>query len=105
MKATQDKRADLLRHFPTLLSRWVGASARMTELTIGHRTLTIELRHKDRPGRLVVACVDPEFIHGPTDWSGATLVIELAEHNGFVLRDDNADLLVRAGKIELKEHL
>jgi hypothetical protein len=33
------------------------------------------------------------------------LVVELAESDGFLLRDDKADLLVRAGKIELKEHI
>jgi len=77
----------------------------MKELTVGHRTLTIELRQEGMPGRLIVACVDPEFIHGPTDWREASLVVEVAQGDGFVLRDDKADLFIRARKIEVKEHV
>lgn len=66
-----DRIDDILRHFPTLLRRWDGSIARMWELTVSHRTLRIRLEQHGRVGNLMIACIGPEFIHGPTEWNDA----------------------------------
>lgn len=103
----EDQRArqlDMLRHFPTLLARWAGAHARMAEMSRSHRTLRIEFTRPDLPGFLLLACVDPAFIHGPTDWPDAHVSVVLAsDDDGFIVQDPAADVRIAAGRVEIKE--
>jgi hypothetical protein len=71
-----DRTDDILRHFPTLLRRWDGSIARMWRLTISHRTLLLRLEQNGRDGNLEIACIEPEFIHGPTEWMDSQVEIE-----------------------------
>src|SRR5688572_6372536 len=98
-----DRRLDRLRHFPTLLSRWRGAHARMVELTESIRTLSIKLRREEQPGHLLVACVYPLFVHGPIEWSDADITVALHGTDGFVVTDSRADVRVITGSVEIKE--
>src|SRR4051794_26426102 len=95
----QDRRTDMLRHFPTLLARWAGATARMCEMTHSHPTLKIELWHPDRKGRLLISCICPEFIHGPTVWSDAHIVVGFADADSWIVSDERADMRIRAGSV------
>jgi hypothetical protein len=100
----REQQRDMLRHFPTLLARWAGAAARMTELTRSHPSLAIELRRQGSAGFLRVACIDPLFIHGPVDWSDAHLTVELSSDDAvFVVRDVGADVSITTSKVEVKE--
>jgi len=101
----QDRRPDMLRHFPTLLARWAGAWATMSMLTDSHRTLVIVLRQDGRAGRLEVACIDPEFIHGQVQWPDAHIGVALDGDGGFVVLDTAADVRIITGSVEIKEYL
>lgn len=98
-----DRIDDILRHFPTLLRRWDDSIARMWELTSSHRTLRLRLEQHGRDGNLVIACIDPEFIRGPTEWSHSNVEIHRAE-GGFLVKDEGAGVEVRAGHVELTEN-
>jgi hypothetical protein len=97
-----DRIDDILRHFPTLLRRWDGSIARMWELTSSHRTLRLRLEQHGRDGNLLIACIEPAFIRGPTEWSHSHIEIHRAE-DGFLVTDEDAGLEVRAGHVELAE--
>jgi hypothetical protein len=99
-----DGRLDRLRHFPTLLARWRGAKAVMTELTLSLRTLRIVLRREGQGGHLLVACVYPLFIHGPVEWNAANLTIALHGDKDFVVTDAAADFRVISASVEVKEY-
>jgi hypothetical protein len=100
-----DLRPEMLRHFPTLLARWTGAWATMSDLTSSHRTLRIVLRQDGRPGCLKIACIDPLFIHGPVLWPDAHVGIEMHGDDGFVVTDTAADVRIITGSVEVAEHV
>lgn len=94
----------ILRHFPTLLRRWDGAIARMWQLTTSHKTLLLRLEQHGRVGNLEIACIDPEFIQGPTEWNDARIVIAPCS-DGFSVTDVSAGVDIRAGHVEVKENV
>jgi hypothetical protein len=100
----KDGRLDRLRHFPTLLARWRGAKATMTELTLSLRTLRIVLRREGQSGHLLVACVYPFFIHGPVEWDTANITVALHGDKDFVVTDAAADVRVISASVEVKEY-
>jgi hypothetical protein len=59
-----------------------------------HRTLRIVLRQDGRAGRLEVACIGPEFIHGPVQWQEAHIGVTFDGNAGFVVSDAAADVNV-----------
>ena len=99
-----DRMDDILRHFPTPLRRWDGSIARMWELTTSHRTLRLRLERHGRVGNLLIACIDPEFIHGPTEWQDTYLEIS-RRLDGFLVKDERAGVEVHAGHVEVKENV
>jgi hypothetical protein len=101
----QDRRPGMLRHFPTLLARWAGAWATMSDLTDSHRTLRVVLRQEGRAGYLVVACIGPEFIHGPVQWPDAHIGVALHGDGGFMVTDTAADVLIITASVEVAEHV
>lgn len=94
---------EMLRHFPTLLRRWDGALARMSEMTLSHRTLTIRLEQHGWTGNLEIACIAPTFIHGPTDWEDANVMIQHTAE-GFVVSDERAGVRIEAELVEIAEN-
>ncbi len=105
MPERKDGRLDMLRHFPTLLSRWRGSHAQMTELTESHRTLRIVLRRQGQSGHLSIACIYPLTIHAPVKWSDADITIGLHGSEDFVVTDSRADVRVVTGSVEVAEHV
>ncbi|HKQ74216.1 MAG TPA: hypothetical protein VJ810_10990 [Blastocatellia bacterium] len=103
LRGNLDGADDILRHFPTLLRRWDGSIARMWTLTTSHRTLVLRLEQNGRVGNLQIACIEPEFIHGPTEWWDSHIEIE-RHANGFVVKDERAGLEVHTGHVELAEN-
>src|SRR6476469_7266492 len=98
-----DRTDDILRHFPTLLRRWDGSIARMWELTTSHRTLRLRLEQHGRAGNLMIACIGPEFIHGPKEGNGSH--VEVARRGaGFVVKDERAGVEIHAGHVEVVEN-
>ena len=101
----KDGRPDMLRHFPTLLSRWRGSHAQLTELRASHRALRIVLRREGHNGYLSIACIDPLTIHAPVEWSDAHITVGLHGSEDFVVIDSNADVRIVTGKVEVAEHV
>lgn len=52
----------------------------------------------------MIACVDPEFIHGPTEWNDTHVEIARRE-DGFLVKDERAGVEVHAGHVEVKENV
>ncbi len=99
-----DNRDDIMRHFPTLLARWKGASGRLWELTSSHPILRIALYDNDRSGCLEVICIDPERIEAPRHWKNADIVIEKTGGNGlFNVIDRAASVYITNCGVEVKE--
>jgi hypothetical protein len=100
----EERRRDRLRHFPTLLARWRGGRAKMWELTVSLKTLTIRIELKGVHGNLHVACLGPTHIHGPVHWDDCDIEIVLVEAGKFVVRDVRADLEIHTENVELAEN-
>ena len=99
----KDRHADILKHFPTLLRRWQGSQARMCELTLSHRTLRVRLEQSGRTGNLEIACIDPTFIQGPTDWRSSDIAVE-PWADGFIVKDEGAGVRIETGHVEIAEN-
>jgi hypothetical protein len=101
----QERKRDKLRHFPTMLARWRGGHARMWELTVSLKSLTIRVERKGVTGNLHVACIGPVHIQGPVCWDMSDIEIVLPEdHGNFVVRDVRAGVEIETESIELKEN-
>ena len=102
---TDDTRDNIMRHFPSLLNRWRGATARLLELTATHSTLRIVLYVQDRPGCLEISCISPERISAPFEWRNANVVVEKATEDGglFDVLDREASVAVNNCGVEIKE--
>jgi hypothetical protein len=98
-----DRTDDILRHFPTLLRRWDDSIAMMWALSISPRTLLLRLERNGRDGNLEIACIEPEFIHRPTEWMDSHVEIE-RRPVGFLVKDEPAGLEAHAGHVEVAEN-
>ncbi|MBX3618927.1 MAG: hypothetical protein KF891_02875 [Rhizobacter sp.] len=96
-------RNELLNKLQSTLIRWNGSSAQLKELTEGHKKLKLFLQHPQQSGFLLVECVDPIHIQAPIAWPNARLQVSLEEGNEFLVRDEAADVRIRAGLVEAKE--
>jgi hypothetical protein len=105
-EAQLSRQQDMLRHFPTLLSRWAGAFARMSSLDPScPRALLLEFTRPESRGCLRLACIAPSFIHGPTEWPNAHVTVALApDGDGFIVSDAAANVSVSTGRVEISEH-
>ena len=101
----EDGRDNIMRHFPTLLKRWKGVTARLLELTVAHPTLRIVLYDQDRPGCLEVICIAPEKISAPCEWQNANLIVEKVAGAGglFNVVDREAGVEIGNCGVEIKE--
>ena len=99
-----ERRQDRVRRFPTLLARWRGGYAKMWELTVSLKTLTIRVERRMVRGNLHVACLCPSYIQGPVDWEDCDLEVVLTEDRSFIVRDVRAGMEVRAANVHLEEN-
>jgi hypothetical protein len=95
---------NIVRHFPTILARWKGGSARMWELTTSHSTLTLIITKPSQEGTLGVHCIDPLYVRGPCRWEDSELAVSYNGQGEFVVRDLRADVEVRSGMVEIAEY-
>ena len=87
----EERIRDLMRHYPTLLKRWAGGTARILELTTSHATLTIRIEHPRKDGNLQIAISPPLHFHGPFLWPDCEIDISLTDDLNFVVRDKTSD--------------
>lgn len=102
-KMEMDRRNEIMKHFPALLSRWKGKSARLWNLSSSHPTLCIVLYGNDRTGSLEVACIDPERIEAPLRWENSDIQIGKAQNGMFKVIDQKAGVLISDCVVETKE--
>lgn len=108
---TQDSHHDkVLKSAKTFFARWVGASAEMRELTVGHRTLRILITRGPGPANLLVACIDPRWIAGPVRWSASKLEASIyclpgTREQGYRITDETAKVEVICAALEIKENV
>lgn len=100
----EERRQDRLRHFSTLLGRWRDGRAKMWELTVSLKTLTIRIERKGIGGNLHVSCLGPSHIHGPVYWDDCDIEIVPLEDGTFMVRDVRAGLDVRTENVEVAEN-
>ena len=62
----EERLRDDMRHFPTLLNRWAGGTAKVVELTTSHATLIIGILHPQKHGSLELHLQPPpRYFRGP----------------------------------------
>jgi hypothetical protein len=78
----------------------------MYAFTISHQTLHLQLLYPpDVNNFLIIACIEPMFIHGPTLWQDSNIQISVMNEGDRIYRviDHAADVEIRCGEIEVKE--
>ena len=91
-----------------MIERWQGQPGKMHELTKSHSTLRIVVTGEDYGKNLVIACLDPMFISGPTRWDNSQLEIRITESNSeevVAIVDKHNGLKIISGSFEVKENL
>jgi hypothetical protein len=84
--------------------------AEMWELTISHKTLVVLIRREDKPGNLLIACIEPVMISGPVKWMNCDLRVTTttlpgSQETGFLVADDSVGLEIICGALEVEENL
>ena len=100
----EERAADNLRHFPTLLERWKGGRARFWQYSVSHCSLVIRIERAGVKGNLEIAC-SADHICGPVAWNNADLEISLEPDVGYVIQDRAAGVRVVAATVSLAENV
>ena len=100
---------NLIARTASQLQRWHGHPARMLELTRSHATLRILVGDDPYGTNLVIACLDPQSISGPTRWENSAIVLEVANPESdppaILIVDEQNGLRVIAETVEVKENV
>jgi hypothetical protein len=98
----------IIKSSRTFLSRWNGGLAEMWELTISHKTLRVLIRREDKPGNLLISCIDPVMIRGQVRWVNCDLRVTTlpgSRDARFLVADDSAGLEITCGALEMEENV
>ncbi len=98
-----DREDAILRHFPTLLSRWHGSIVRMSGPTTSHRSLTLRLEQHGRRGNLEIACIYPTHIHAPVEWHESRIDV-IRDGTGFAVVDEEHEVRILCSHVEIAEN-
>jgi hypothetical protein len=100
----EERVADQLRHFPTLLARWKGGHARFWSYSVSLHSLVIRIERAGVKGNLEIGC-HAEHICGPVSWSKADIEITCEAGIGYVIQDRAAGVRVVGGPVSLAENV
>lgn len=99
----------LIANTKSMVERWHGRDAAMFELTKSHTTLVVTIFGDQYGNNLVVYCLAPEHICGPTQWSDSHIRIEETKLesgiDGVVLLDARNGVRITAESFEVKENV
>jgi hypothetical protein len=101
----EERIADRLRHFPTLLNRWKGGRARFWYYSASHRSFVIRIERTGVKGNLEVGCSAVDFISGPVAWDNADIEITFEPEVRYVIQDRAAGVRIVAGAVGLAENV
>ncbi|QDU08171.1 hypothetical protein [Gimesia aquarii] len=93
----------------SMLKRWQGHLATIYELNSSHSSLSVVI-HGDSYGQnLVIACLGPEYICGPTTWEDSCIILKTIElessREGIALLDERHNVKITAESFEIKENV
>ncbi len=92
-----------------IVERWQGREARMLELTKSHATISVVVLGQEYGQNLVISCLAPEYICGPTNWSDSRIrmsVVQLTTGaEGIALIDEKNCVRITAESFEVKENV
>jgi hypothetical protein len=100
----EERVADQMRHFPTLLKRWKGGYARFWSYSVSLRSFAIRIERAGVEGNLEIGC-HPEHICGPTAWENADIEIRIEPDIGWVIQDRAAGVRIVGGPVSLAENV
>ncbi len=100
----EERTADRMRHFPTLLKRWRGGYARFWSYSVSHRSFVIRIERAGVEGNLEIGC-HAEYLCGPTAWDNADIEISIEPNVGYVIQDRAAGVRIVGGPVSLAEHV
>jgi hypothetical protein len=100
----EERAADKLRHFPTLLNRWKGGHARFWFYSVSHCSFVIRIERAGVKGNLEIACA-AEHICGPVAWNNANIEVSLEPGVGYVIQDRAASVRVVAAVVSIAENV
>jgi hypothetical protein len=99
----EERVADQLRHFPTLLGRWRSGWARFWSYSVSHNSFAIRIERPGVWGNLEISC-SADFISGPVAWENAAIEITYEPRLGYVIEDRAAGVRVVAATVSLAEN-
>jgi hypothetical protein len=92
-----------------VVERWHGRQASMLELTKSHATMSVVVLGQEYGQNLVIACLSPEYICGPTNWSDSEIRISVVQltagAEGIALIDEKNGVRITAESFEVKENV
>ena len=98
----------LINKTKKMVKRWHGYPAEMNELTKSHSILRIVVYGEEFGKNLVIVCLEPLFIYGPTKWENSSLEIRSAQQNGediIIIEDVENGVKIISGSFEVKENV
>ena len=93
-----------MRDYATVLARWRGGRAKLWELTVSMKTLTIRIERAGVTGNLHVWCFLPKHIQGPVYWDDCDIEVVPLEDGKFIVRDVRAGLEIHAANVGAAEN-
>ena len=100
----EERVADTLRHFPTLLNRWKGGYARFWEFSRGHYSFVIRIERPGVKGNLEIGCI-ADHICGPVIWDNANIEVSFEPGVGYVIQDRAAGVRVVGAAVSIAENV
>lgn len=92
-----------------IVERWHGHPARMLELTRSHATMSVVVFGQKYGNNLVISCLSPEYICGPTSSCDSEIKIAFVQLNagseGIALIDEKNGVRITAESFEVKENV
>ena len=93
----------------TIISRWHGWSAMIREICPSHYSLNILIGGDMVNENLVIAVINPEYIHGPTRWDENYIIVVARKltsgNNGIAIVDEKNDVLIIGESFEVFENV
>ena len=93
----------------SMILRWRGQNVTFRDLSASHPILNVVATRKECPGNLVIACLEPKYICGPTKWSDADLSLQVtilpSGEERVVLLDEKNGVRVVTESVEVKENV
>ncbi len=92
-----------------IVERWHGYRASMLELTRSHTTMSVVVLGEEYGQNLIISCLSPEYICGPTSWSDSEIRIVSVQLDsgaeGIELVDEKNGVRIIAESFEIKENV